>query len=284
MSEEILHINPYEVRFLIHRDRDEENFKLMKDSIRKEGLIQPLHVRSITDVVPDSRRRKDGGLYKWEAAFGEGRTRAFIELHKSTKDDRWLKLPAKEKAFEDAQMVGAFLSENILRRDYSWLEQAKLIRDDLKAGDKIEDVAKRFYITTHHAARLVRLIKSMSPKAEKELKSISIADAEKLTTLPESGQEIVIETLKEQGLDPAQLSAVVRKASDLKEKLSKTALKASLKRLDEDLDRQRKKLKLARLHWSLGVSNLKVLLSQAPFRKAAERAGINISKFEQEAV
>ena len=83
-----------------------------------------MHVRDIVlaiKIVTPS----DGGLYKWEAAFGEGRATALIELYEETNDREFLKLRRSSKIFRKKEIVGRFLSENILRQDHSWLDQAR---------------------------------------------------------------------------------------------------------------------------------------------------------------
>lgn len=290
-SENIIEINPFEVRFLIHRERDPVRFNLLKEAIREIGVVQPLHVRRITDRPVNERRHKNG-IYKWEAAFGEGRTTAMLELYRETKDERFLKLPALEKEIDTGEVVGRFLAENILRKDHSWLEQAKLIKAECGAriserpAKVVAEIAKRFFITPAHAAKLVRILSQASPAAEKELSKLTVAEAESLTSLPAQGQEIVIETMAEQGLDRTQIAAVVSKARQVSEsggELSKTALRASLRRVGEDLEKLRPRLKLARLHHSLGPENLRALLSDKAFRKQLDKHGVNYAKFTEAA-
>lgn len=286
--EEVIEINPYEVKFIIRRDREPEKFKLLKESIREIGVRQPLHVRDISDWQAKDRRRDDGGLYKWEAVFGEGRTTACIELHKQTGDSRFLKLPAIVKDIPEGEIVGRFLSENILRRDHTWLDQAKLIKtevDDAIRGGRVPNVktiSKAYFISEPHAAKLLRVLQTASPRIASHLQGMSLKQAETITSLPAKGQEIVLDTLTETGRDSSQLETVVRHARRVAEEtgdLSKSALKASLKRLNEDIDRIRERLKLYRLHHALGPQNLALLLSDKRFRAELDNAGINYARF-----
>lgn len=284
-TEQITEVNPFEIRFLIRRSRDAEGFKLLKASIKDMGIQQPLHVRTVPE---DKRRRPDGGLYKWEALFGEGRTTACMELYRETKDKRFLKVPAMIKQIEEGEIVGRFLSENILRRDHPWLDQANLIKVEIdeaeRAGRKanLKEIAKIYFITEKHAAKLLGILKASSPRIAGYLKELNLKQAETLTSLSKKGQEIVLETLAETDLGKGQLETVVKKAHrQLKEtgQLSKLALKASIRRVNEDLAEVRKGLKVYRLHHSLGVENLKLLLSDKKFRAEIDRVGINYSKF-----
>lgn len=282
MMNEITYIDPHEIKFLIHRDRDPEAFHYVKESIRSIGIQQPLKVRDISSWKPDKRRRPDGGHFKWEAQFGEGRTTAAIELYAETKDTRFRKVPAIIEDVSEGEIVGRFLSENLLRRNYTWLEQAKLVKADFDAGIPLDAIAKALFITSAHVGKLLSVLQRGSPKIEAELKKLTLKQAGELTSLPAAGQEIVIETLTEAGLDRSQLTAVVHKAREIADEsgeLSKTALKQSLKRTREDLDDVRQVLKLKRLHHSLGPVNLGELLEVKAFRTALDSYGINYKHF-----
>lgn len=280
-SEELIEINPYEVKFLIRRGRDPKKFALVKESIGAIGVQMPLHVRDISSWPVKDRRRPDGGLYKWEAAFGEGRTTAMIQLYEETNDRRFLKLPAIVKDIPEKEIVGRFLSENILRRDHSWFDQAKLIRADVNRGFSEKDIAKRYFISERHAKKLIHIIDVSSSRLKKQLKEMTLKDAMVITSIPAKAQDIVLDTLTENKLDNTQIAHVVKQAKKLDDRgeLSKTALKASLKRVGEDLSRTRDRLKLYRLHASIGPDNLKILLSGKAFRGELDRHGINYQKF-----
>src|SRR4051812_26075796 len=122
-TEQIVSVDPRDVKFLIHRDRPKEGYALLKQAIREIGVRQPVHVRDISDWPAKDRKRPEGGLWKWEALFGEGRTTALKELYEETGDKRFLRLPAIIKDVPEGEVVGAFLAENLLRRPDSWLTQ-----------------------------------------------------------------------------------------------------------------------------------------------------------------
>jgi ParB-like chromosome segregation protein Spo0J len=283
-GEQVIAIDPREVKFLIRRQRESEKFKLLKASIREMGVQQPLHIRDISNWATKDRRRPDGGLYKWEAHFGEGRTTAMLELYEETNDRRFLKLPAIVKEIPEDEIVGRFLSENILRRDHSWHDQAKLIRADVNSGLSVKAIAQRYFITEKHAKKLIHVLDVASGRIKKQLKEMTLKEATLITSLPAKGQEIVLDTLTENKLDNRQLEHVVKKARKLEEsgELSKTALKGSLKRVDEDLARLRPKLKLLRLHHALGPQNMELLLEDKLFRAELDRHGINYARFAAE--
>lgn len=280
-ADQIIYVDPREVSFLIHRDRDPEGFALMKDSIREMGIRQPIQVRE----------SKSKGK-KWQAFFGEGRCTAAVELYEETGDRRFLRVPATIETEAEAEIAGRFLSENLIRRSLSWQEQARLIKQDVEAEagsltpDRLFALSQRYFITVAHLEKLLRILQKLSPSLEKELKEMTIREAELLTSLPSAGQEIVIETLKEEGLQKSasNIASVVRRAREQHQETgewSKSALKASLKRVGEDLDRVRKSLKPIRLHHSLGPENLRTLLQDRKFRNQLTKHKINVSKFEE---
>lgn len=276
MSEEIIQIDAASVKFLVHRDRDAEGFKLLKESIREYGIRQPLHVRKV-----------EGG---WEAAFGEGRTRAAIELHKETGDARWAKVPAIVKEIPTGEVVGRFLSENIVRKDLPWIDQARLIKRELETASAqgrkgslvVSQLATRFFITPGHAGKLVRILAQTSPRIERELGKLPVLTAERLTKFPATGQEIIIETAAEAGLSPANVETLIAKAKTLQAEgkpLTKTALKQSVQRVRAQLEKLRPQLKLKRLHHAIGPANLEMLLSDPSFRRVADEENIPYEKF-----
>lgn len=275
MKDQIIYVDPREVTFLIHRDRDPEGFALLVESIRAMGIRQPIQVRPATK-----------GKHKWQAFFGEGRCTAAIELYQETKDKSFLRVPATIEKEAEGEIAGRFLSENLIRRNLSWQEQAKLIKRDVDAGLSPEQVALGYFITAAHLEKLLRILQKLSPALERELKDMTIREAELLTSLPSAGQEIVFETLQEEGLEKSasNIASVVRRAREQHQETgewSKSALKASLKRVNEDLERVRKSLKPIRLHHSLGPANLESLLQDKKFRRALDKHKINYSKFEE---
>lgn len=264
----ITQIPTKEIKFFVRRARPKAGFERMKQSIQRDGLKVPIQVRKVR-----------GG---YELIAGQGRLQAFREL-------RAEKIPAYVLDVEAKEVVGRFLAENVMRRKLPWLDKAKLIKGEIdRIGHdltkaEMEDVATRYSITTGHVAKMLKILQNVSPNVSKTLDDLTVQEAAELTSLPAKGQDIVIQSMAEEGLEASQLGAVLSKAKELTQdggELSKTALKASLKRVGEDLDRQRKQLKLYRLHHALGVANLQMLLSGKSFRNAVKREGINIEKFE----
>lgn len=294
-SPNLITINVEDVMFVIHRDRDRETFnREVKEPIRQMGVRIPLKVRDISHWPRERRQRPHGGLYKWQAFYGEGRSLAVTELAKETGDRSWLQVPALlDNKASESEIAVAFLTENISRSDLSWMELGQLLRGDAEAleakrGGKltkadVKTLAKAYFVGEGHVLKMLRVLQKLSPALEKELKGVTLQDAEALTSLPAKGQEIVIETMAEEGLSQSDVAAVVRRARRAVESdqpLSKTALKAELRRVREDLDRERKTAKPLRLHHSLGPENVMALLARPDFRKAIDKEGINYKRFE----
>lgn len=282
---ELIEINPYDVKVLVHREREQEGFKNLKWAIAAIGVRQPVQVRDISSWPAKDRMRPEGGLYKWEAHFGEGRTTALKELYEETGEARFLKLPAIVREMDETDMAGAFLSENLLRRDHTWLDQAKLIRADANRGLSVKEIAARFFIDERHAKKLIHILDGASHRLKKQLPEMTLKEATVITVLPAKAQEIVLDAMTEEAVPKANLEHVVAKAKALEDRgeLSKSALKASLKRVGEDLARMRERLKLYRLHASLGPENLKLLLSDKRFCAELDRCGIKYQTFMERA-
>lgn len=252
---EILYIPTEEIKFLIHRDRDQEVFDAeVKEAIREIGIIQPLKVVDVTHWKPADRRRPDGGLYKWLAGFGEGRTRAATELHVETRERRWKTVPCLVEKVPQGELLSWFLTENLQRINLSWVERAELLKADIDAGMTPAELAKKNHLTANHVSKLLRVLKRTSPKVLEAVREMTVQEAEPLSRLPHASQEIVVEALKEAGLSGSQTPAVVHLAQEQASRgtLSKAALVGHITRLRQAVKDQRMVLKVKRLHTSIG--------------------------------
>lgn len=285
-NQETIYVNPYDVMFIVRRDRDAEGFASLKDSIKQLGQRDPLKVQDISDWKPDKRKRPNGGHYRWRAAFGQGRCMAAIQLYEETQDRQYLRVPALVVKAKESELAGMSMTENMLRRDYTWSEQAQLMKRDIE-NFPIATVAKGYSVSVSHLKKVLKILQRLNPKLEKELKAMTVAEAEALISLPGASQAIVLDVMRDEGLRESQLPALVRKARELTEdspELSKTALKASLRRVSEDLQRARESVKPLRLHYAIGSENVAELLQNKKhkhIRSAIEAAGINVSRFEE---
>ncbi len=136
--------NPYQPR----SDFGEEGLERLVESIRENGLLQPLVVRPAEDG-------------EWEIVAGERRFRALRELGRES-------APVVVRELTDRQMLVLALVENLQRENLSPLEEARgfrqLMRDfDLTQAEVAERVG-RDRTTVSNTIRLLRL-----PDAVREL-------------------------------------------------------------------------------------------------------------------
>lgn len=260
------------IKPFVERAREKAGYEGVKATIKRHGLKIPVKVRDITSRHPDKRRRPDGGTYRYELIYGEGRVCAFRDL-------KIPKIPAHIVNVAEVDIPGHFLAENKARRRLSWLELARLVKGEFDGGATLKEVCSVYGTQEKHALRLHRIITRAGSEAD--LQDLSVADAEVLTALPKKSQTIVMEVMRETG--ERQIKSIVNKAREIidrKEELSKTALKQSLSRVREDLRRIREQLKVKRAHDQLAPANLELAFADPFFRAAAIKAGINVEKFE----
>lgn len=268
MKQEPLEVHLIDVNAIkpfVSRARDPVQFERVKQSIAKDGLHMPIQVRKLGKV--------EHGI-RYELVYGEGRLRAFKELGIA-------KIPATITDAPEMEIVGRFLAENLIRKSLPWWDKARLIKDELDSGKTVAELAESYSITTHHVERCIRVLDKTAKGTEGAVVKMQLSEAESLITLPADHQRIVVEIALESGMD-GQIKMLVSKAREASTagELSKSALKQSLERVDEDLLRTREKLKLKRLHHSLGPSNLALLLKDARFVKALAAENVNVEKFQ----
>ncbi|HEX6749182.1 MAG TPA: ParB/RepB/Spo0J family partition protein [Longimicrobium sp.] len=97
--------NPFQPR----REFSAEQLAELEDSIRKNGLLQPLVVRPRTDATPDGA--------EWELIAGERRWRAVRRLG-------WPQVPVVVREIDDRAMLVLAIVENVQRAGLSPLEEA----------------------------------------------------------------------------------------------------------------------------------------------------------------
>lgn len=267
-----------DIKDFIQRGRSKAEFEEMKESIRLLGIKQPVAVREISHLPASERKREGGGLFKYQRIWGQGRIQAARELG-------WKRVPAlifKHEDVKESDIISMFVTENMARKPLPWAEKAQLVADEVKNGAAVEDVAKRFGITVSHTQKFLRIMNGTAKGLRDEVAAMPMNDAEVLTTMPPADQAIVVEVLREN--PERQVRDVIRKAKEIVEsgaQLSPAGIRASMKRVDEDLAELRKSMKVTRLHHALGCQNLAMLLEQKGFRAALKREGVNVEKFEK---
>lgn len=268
---EVHHLDVGAIKVFVGRAREKEPFDRLKASMKGAGLKVPIQVRDIRDWPA-----KERGPFRYELICGQGRLEAAKQL-------KWAKIPALIVKAEEAEIVGRFLAENMMRKPLPWAEKAKLVKADLDAGTPKEEVAKRYYVTVAHVEKYARILSKSAAGIEEEVQSMPMNDAELLTTLPKADQAIVVEVLREAGAVDGNVKAAVAKAKAVKEEigtLSATALKQSLQRVADDLKRIHERLKVKKQHRWLGPLAFEDELAESPrFVKALKAAGISPGPF-----
>lgn len=126
--------NPYQPRV----EFDENGLKELADSIRENGVFQPILVRK--------------SLQGYELVAGERRLRASKLADKKT-------IPALIVEFDDRQMMEISLLENIQRKDLTAIEIAKAYRQLMdKLGYTQDDLARRIGKSRANVANMLRLL------------------------------------------------------------------------------------------------------------------------------
>ncbi|MBN2030121.1 ParB/RepB/Spo0J family partition protein [bacterium] len=192
-----IHPNPYQPR----RDLDRDELEKLKQSIRENGVIQPIAVRKV-----------DG---EFELIAGERRLRAVQELG-------FQEIPAfvMDVVSED-QMLEMALVENIQREDLNPIELAKAYhRLQKEYGLTQEAIAQKVGKDRASVANFIRLLKLpdiIQKSLEKE--EISMGHARALMGLPQEGLQIRIwKKLVKRGWNVRKIEEIVRDQLEKDEK------------------------------------------------------------------
>lgn len=136
INPELLRPNPYQPR----QEFDPEQLKELSDSIKENGVIQPV-------TIEDA---KDGTFY---IIAGERRTRA-------SRLARLEKIPVQLSAFSDQKKLEVALIENIQRADLNPVEEARAYYKLMELGGlKQEEVAQKVGKNRATVANAIRLLK-----------------------------------------------------------------------------------------------------------------------------
>ncbi|MDK6803775.1 ParB/RepB/Spo0J family partition protein [Lactobacillus mulieris] len=190
--------NPYQPR----KNFDDKSLKELSDSIKENGVFQPIIVRKSLDG--------------YEIIAGERRFRASKLAKKTT-------IPAIVRDFDEAQMMEVAVLENLQREDLSPLEEAQayeMLQKNL--GLTQEEVSKRMGKSRPYIANYLRLL-TLPKKAKKLLQhgELSMGQARTLLGLKDKDKidDLAKKVVKE-GIPVRKLEALV---SAMNEKANKTS-------------------------------------------------------------
>ncbi len=199
---EKIEANPFQPR----TDFDEMMLRELSDSIKVQGVIQPITVRKL-------------GYDKYQIIAGERRFRASQMAGLKT-------VPAFIRVANDEQMLELALIENIHREDLNAIEIAisyQRLIDEIKLTQ--EKLSEKLGKSRSSIANFIRLLK-LPPKVQVALRDdfISMGHARALITVDnQKVQERILKSIIDKGLNVRQTESLVREYNEPKKpRLSKT--------------------------------------------------------------
>jgi len=183
--------NPLQPR----RRFDEAHIQALADSIRQQGVIQPVVVRP---------HPQQGGFY--EIVAGERRWRAVKAMGRAT-------LPVLIRPVEDKDLLETALVENLQREQLTPIEEAQAYRDLLELhGYTQETLSRRVGRERSTIANMVRLLALPAPiKARLEEGALTIGHARPLLALEDrEAQENLAAEVIRRGLSVRETERLVK--------------------------------------------------------------------------
>jgi len=181
-------------------DMREESLADLADSIRVQGVIQPIVVRPIGAPVPGQPQRYEivAGERRWRAAQMAG-------LHE---------IPAVLRRIDDEHAVALALIENIQREDLNPLEEAlalsRLISEFGLTHQQAAEAVGRSRAAVSNLLRLLELPQAIRPMIEN--RELEMGHARALLSLPAAKQQSEVGALvAKKGLSVRETEALVRR-------------------------------------------------------------------------
>jgi ParB family chromosome partitioning protein len=190
----ILEISLKEIRpnpFQPRKNFDEESLQELADSIKNDGLLQPIVVSEDIDgyvIIAGERRYRASKLAK-------------------LKEIRAIVLNA-----DDQKMRQFALIENIQREELNSIELADSYQELIKLHDLTHDeLSNMIHKSRTHITNTLRLLQ-LSPKTQKALveKKISAGHAKVLVGLDEKTQQLIVNSIIGQKLSVREVEAMIK--------------------------------------------------------------------------
>jgi ParB family chromosome partitioning protein len=175
-------------------DFDAASLKELADSIRAQGIVQPILVRPTPE---QDRFEIIAGERRWRAAQMAG-------LHD---------VPALVRKIDDRAAMCLSLIENIQREDLNPLDQARALSRLLEEFDMTHDaVAEAVGRSRSTVTNLLRLLE-LDPQVRKlvESRQLEMGHARALLALPKNAQGSAAKLVAERGLSVRATEALVRR-------------------------------------------------------------------------
>ncbi len=179
--------NPYQPR----KDFSEEKIQELAQSIKENGLIQPIIVRQ-------------SPVIGYEILAGERRYRASIVAGLS-------EVPVIVKNLSDQDMMVHSIIENLQREDLNPIDEAKAYQSLIDKGFTHAEIAEKMGKSRPYITNLVRLL-NLSPFILKEVESgrLSQAHARLLINLSKKDQENLLKRIQAEDLSVRQVERLLQ--------------------------------------------------------------------------
>jgi stage 0 sporulation protein J len=179
--------NPYQPR----KDFSEEKIQELAQSIKENGLIQPIIVRQ-------------SPVIGYEILAGERRYRASIVAGLS-------EVPVIVKNLSDQDMMVHSIIENLQREDLNPIDEAKAYQSLIDKGFTHAEIAEKMGKSRPYITNLVRLL-NLSPFILKEVESgrLSQAHARLLINLSKNDQENLLKRIQAEDLSVRQVERLLQ--------------------------------------------------------------------------
>lgn len=207
--------NPWQPR----KDFDEESLQALADSIKENGLIQPVVVR------------QKGTSLSYELAAGERRWRAARMAGLTV-------IPAIAVDYDDRSMAEMALVENLQRKDLNPVDEGlayQKLMDDY--GLTQEDISRKVGKSRPYVANMVRLLGL--PEEVKDFLSkgqLTAGQARPLLGLGSDAEKVQLaRRIVQEGLSARKVEDIIRQGKDTKPKDPPPAAYAFMKAVEEQL-------------------------------------------------
>lgn len=202
------------------REMNPEALEELANSIRHQGIIQPLIVRP----VGNNRYEIIAGERRWRAAQMAGLT----------------EIPVIIRNIPDEAAIAIALIENIQREDLNPIEEGialqRLIEEFGMTHQQVADAVGKSRVSVTNLLRLLALPEEVKTMLERGL--LEMGHARTLITLPESAQIEAAEIIIARGLSVRETENLVRRLQAPEIEQIKPQLDPDIRHLQENLSRQ----------------------------------------------
>jgi ParB family transcriptional regulator, chromosome partitioning protein len=194
-------------RYQPRLDMREDTLRELADSIKAQGVVQPIVVRPLN--VPDT-----GESQRYEIIAGERRWRAAQRAG-------LLKVPIAVRDVPDDRLLAVALIENIQREDLNPIEEAVAYRrlaDEFRlTQEQIADAVGKDRSSIANVVRLLRLPQEV--RANVASSALSMGHARAILALPDEASQLrLARDVVSRGLSVRETEALAKKASAPEEK------------------------------------------------------------------